>query len=162
MPLTTDQLLDFLRQNGLGYRLYEHEAVFTAEQALKICGHIPGIHCKNLFLKDKDDAMWLVTLPDEKKADLKALPQRIGSKRLSFGNSALLSEALGVNPGSVTPFALINDAAKRVQPVLDRWMMDQELINVHPLANTATITLKTADLVRFMTLLGREPLVISL
>ena len=68
---------------------YEHEAVFTAEQALKICGHIPGVHCKNLFLKDKDGALWLVTLPDEKKADLKALPQRIGSKRLSFGNAAL-------------------------------------------------------------------------
>jgi Ala-tRNA(Pro) deacylase len=162
MPFTPSQLLDFLQQNGIGYSLYEHEAVFTAEEALKACAHIPGVHCKNLFLKDREDALWLVTLPDEKKADLKALPQRIGSKRLSFGNAALLSEALGVNAGSVTPLALINDLPKRVQPVLDRWMMDQELINVHPLANTATVTLKAMDLTRFMTLLGRKPLVISL
>jgi Ala-tRNA(Pro) deacylase len=97
MLFAPDQLLGFLRQNEIRYTLYEHEAVFTAEQALKICGHIPGVHCKNLFLKDKDGALWLVTLPHEKKADLKALPQRIGSKRLSFGNAALLSEALGLN-----------------------------------------------------------------
>jgi Ala-tRNA(Pro) deacylase len=90
------------------------------------------------------------------------LPEKIGSKRLSFGNAALLMDALGVAPGAVTPLALINDAARRVQLVLDREMMDEELINLHPLVNTATITLQTADLLRFLETLGRKPLLAEL
>ncbi len=90
------------------------------------------------------------------------MPEKIGSKRLSFGNAALLMDALGVTPGSVTPLALINDAARRVQLVLDREMMDEELINLHPLVNTATITLQTADLLRFLETLGRKPLLAEL
>jgi Ala-tRNA(Pro) deacylase len=162
MPFGKEELLRFLEGRGMDYTLHEHEPVFTAEEALKVCGHIPGVHCKNLFLKDKTDALWLVTLPDEKRADLKSLPERIGSKRLSFGNAALLMEALGVTPGSVTALALINDKARRVQVVLDREMMQQELINLHPLVNTATITLRTADLMRFFSALGRQPLLAAL
>ena len=90
------------------------------------------------------------------------MPEKIGSKRLSFGNAALLMDALGVTPGSVTPLALINDAARRVQLVLDREMMDEELINLHPLVNSATITLQTADLLRFLETLGRKPLLAEL
>ena len=162
MPLGKDELLGFLGARGIEYALHEHEAVFTAEEALRVCGHIPGMHCKNLFLKDKADALWLVTLPDEKRADLKSLPEKIGSKRLSFGNASLLMEALGVTPGSVTPLALLNDEAKRVQLVLDRSMLQQEMINLHPLINTATITLRSADLLRFLDALGRKPLVAAL
>jgi Ala-tRNA(Pro) deacylase len=162
MPLGKDELLRFLEELGIDYALYEHEAVFTAEEALRVCGHIPGVHCKNLFLKDKADALWLVTLPDETRADLKALPEKIGSKRLSFGNAALLMDALGVAPGSVTPLALVNDRNRRVQLVLDRQMIDEELINLHPLVNTATITLHTADLLRFVDALGRKPLIAEL
>jgi|SRR5437764_726255 Ala-tRNA(Pro) deacylase len=162
MPLGKDELLGFLGARGIEYALHEHEAVFTAEEALRVCGHIPGMHCKNLFLKDKADALWLVTLPDEKRADLKSLPEKIGSKRLSFGNASLLMEALGVTPGSVTPLALLNDEAKRVQLVLDRSMLQQEMINLHPLINTATVTLRSADLLRFLDALGRKPLVAAL
>lgn len=162
MPLGKDELLGFLGARGIEYALHEHEAVFTAEEALRVCGHIPGMHCKNLFLKDKADALWLVTLPDEKRADLKSLPEKIGSKRLSFGNASLLMEALGVTPGSVTPLALLNDEAKRVQLVLDRSMLHQEMINLHPLINTATVTLRSADLLRFLDALGRKPLVAAL
>src|SRR5947209_17458879 len=129
MPFGKDELLRFLEEFGIAYALYEHEPVFTAEEALKVCGHIPGVHCKNLFLKDKADALWLITLPDEKRADLKSLPEKIGSKRLSFGNAALLMETLGVTPGAVTPLALINDEAARGQPVVDRGIMEQDLIN---------------------------------
>jgi Ala-tRNA(Pro) deacylase len=132
------------------------------KRPLKVCGHIPGVHCKNIFLKDKGGALWLVTLPDEKRADLKALPEKIGSKRLSFGDAALLMQALGVTPGSVTAFAIINDEGQRVQLVLDRDMMEQELINLHPLVNTATITVRTADLLRFVDALGRKPLLAGL
>jgi Ala-tRNA(Pro) deacylase len=162
MPFGKEELLRFLEGRGMDYTLHEHQPVFTAEEALKVCGHIPGVHCKNLFLKDKSDALWLMTLPDEKRADLKSLPEKIGSKRLSFGNAALLMDTLGVTPGSVTPLALINDGAARVQPVLDRWMMEQELINLHPLVNTATVTLRTADLMRFFSALGRQPLLAAL
>jgi Ala-tRNA(Pro) deacylase len=162
VPLSKEQLLSFLSENDIGYTLYEHAAVFSAEQALEVCGHIQGVHCKNLFLKDKAGALWLVTLPDEKRADLKALPEKIGSKRLSFAGPELLMNALGVSPGAVTPLALINDQGARVQPVLDSWMMEQELINVHPLVNTATVSFRTADLRRFLALCGRRPLLISL
>jgi Ala-tRNA(Pro) deacylase len=162
MPLGKDELLRFVEELGIDYTLHEHAPVFTAEEALSVVGHIPSVHCKNLFLKDKADALWLVTLPDEKRADLKSLPEKIGSKRLSFGNAVLLTEALGVAPGSVTPLALVNDKDKRVQLVLDRWMMEQELINLHPLVNTATITLRTADLLRFLDALGRKPLLAEL
>jgi Ala-tRNA(Pro) deacylase len=162
MPFGKDELLRFVEELGIDYTLHEHAPVFTAEEALSVVGHIPGVHCKNLFLKDKANALWLVTLPDEKRADLKSLPEKIGSKRLSFGNAALLTEALGVAPGSVTPLALVNDKDKRVQLVLDRWMMEQELINLHPLVNTATITLRTADLLRFLDALGRKPLLAEL
>ena len=162
MPAGKDELLRFLEGRGIDYRLYEHEAVFTADEALSVVGHVPGVHCKNLFLKDKANGLWLVTLPDQKRADLKSLPEKIGSKRLSFGSPPLLMQALGVLPGSVTPLSLINDKARRVQLVLDRQMMDEELINLHPLINTATITLRTADLLRFLEALGRKPLVAGL
>jgi Ala-tRNA(Pro) deacylase len=156
MPFGKDELLRFLEGLGIAYTLHEHAPVFTADEALNVIGHVPGVHCKNLFLKDRADALWLVTLPDEKRADLKHLPEKIGSKRLSFGNSALLMDALGVTPGSVTALALINDEARRVQLVLDREMMEQDLINLHPLVNTATITLRTADLLRFLDAIGRQ------
>ena len=146
----------------ISYKLYEHEAVFTAEEALKVCGHIPGVHCKNLFLKDKKDALFLVTVPDEKRVDLKTLDDKIGSKRLSFGKPELLIEVLGIAPGSVTPLALINDTQKRVQPVLDEWMMRQALINIHPLINTATVTISPQDLLKFMMATGHQPLHVDL
>src|SRR4051794_29904638 len=125
MPLGKEELLRFLEKLGVVYTLHEHAPVFTADEALAAVGHIPGVHCKNLFLKDKGGALWLVTLPDEKRADLKSLPDKIGSKRLSFGNADLLMEALGVTPDSVTALALINDEARRVQHVLDREMMER-------------------------------------
>lgn len=162
MALGKNELLRFLGEQAIDYALYEHEPVFTAEEALKVCGHVAGVHCKNLFLKDKGDRLWLVTLPDEKRADLKSLPGKIGSKRLSFGNADLLMQALGVTPGSVTPLALVNDKAERVELVLDRAMMEEEMINLHPLVNTATVTLRTADLLRFLNALGRKPLLAEL
>ena len=158
MPHSQASILAELDRLTISYKLYEHEAVFTAEEALKVCGHIPGVHCKNLFLKDKKDALYLVTAPDEKRVDLKTLDEKIGSKRLSFGKPDLLMEYLGVLPGSVTPLCLINDVNRKVQPVLDEWMMQQEMINVHPLINTATVTLSPKDLLKFMEVLGYAPL----
>lgn len=162
MPLTQDQMLAYLKDSGLSYTLHEHPAVFTVDEALQHCAHIPGVHCKNLFLKDKKEKLWLVTVPDERVVDLKALPEKIGAARFSFGKPDLLMEVLGVLPGSVTPLALVNDRQKRVTPVLDAWMLSQPLLNYHPLVNTATVTMTPADLLAFMHGLGYSPLQVHL
>jgi Ala-tRNA(Pro) deacylase len=167
MRYSKDDVLARLTQLGLAFQLYEHPAVFTVEESQQHCAHIPGVHCKNLFLKDKKDKLWVVTAPDERKIDLKVLPDKIGKTnvscaRLSFGNPDLLLEVLGVLPGSVTPLAVINDTAKRVTPVLDAWMMQQESLNFHPLINTATIAMRPKDLLAFMQRAGYAPLQVEL
>ncbi|MBI3419826.1 MAG: prolyl-tRNA synthetase associated domain-containing protein [Proteobacteria bacterium] len=162
MPHTPQSLFEYLKHLGVEYTLYEHPAVFTVEEAREHCGHIPGVHCKNLFLRDKKEAMWLVTAPDERVIDLKALNDKIGAKRLSFGRAERLMKYLGLLPGSVTPLGLINDKTRMVQPVLDAWMMQQEMLNVHPLVNTATITLTPAGLNRFLEAQGYHPIQLDL
>ena len=158
MPYSQDQILAYLCEQNFAYTLYEHPAVFTVAEAQMHTAHIPGVHCKNLFLKcGKTEKLFLLTVPDERVVDLKTLPEKLGAKRFSFGKPELLMEKLGVTPGSVTPLALINDTQRQVQPVLDAWMMEQPLLNFHPLANTATVTMKAADLWALMTKLGYVP-----
>lgn len=158
---TRDDLFRRLGELGIDTRTVEHPPVFTVEEARALRGEIPGGHCKNLFLKDRKDRLWLVVCLEEAEIDLKALPARIGAARLSFGRPDLLREVLGVEPGSVTPFALINDVEARVSVVLDRAMMAQELLNYHPLANTATTTIGSADLVKFIRACGHQPQIIA-
>ncbi len=162
MSATSDELLQHLTSLGIKSTTTQHYAVFTVEQARALRGEIPGGHCKNLFLKDKKGVLWLVVCLEDARIDLKGLPARIGSARISFGNADLLREVLGVEPGSVTPFALINDTAHRVNVVLDDKMMASELVSYHPLVNTATVTLTPADLLKFITDCGHEPQVIQL
>jgi Ala-tRNA(Pro) deacylase len=140
----------------------EHPPVFTVEDAKALRGDIPGGHCKNLFLKDKKDQIWLVVCLEEADVDLKRLAPRIGAARLSFGRPELLGQVLGVEPGSVTPFALINDVAQRANVILDADMMRHELLNYHPLVNSATMTIRTTDLVKFIRACGHEPKVVEL
>lgn len=158
---TRDDLFRRLGELGIDTRTVEHPPVFTVEEARALRGEIPGGHCKNLFLKDRKDRLWLVVCLEEADVDLKALPARIGAARLSFGRPEVLREVLGVEPGSVTPFALINDAEARVNVILDRAMMAHELLNYHPLANTATTTIRSADLVKFIRACGHEPKIIA-
>ena len=108
----------------------------TVEEARALRGEIAGGHCKNLFLKDDKGQIWLIVCLEDAQVDLKAAPARIGSRRLSFGKPDLLMEVLGVEPGSVTPFGLINDTGRRVNVVLDAAMMAHEQLNYHPLQNT--------------------------
>ncbi len=125
-------------------------------------GDIPGVHCKNLFLKDAKGKMWLVVAPASKRIDLKKLPDVIGSARLSFGSAARLVSALGVTPGSVTPFALVNDRERKVTVVLDSWMMAQPLLNYHPLVNDATTSIANEDFRRFLAVCGHEVITAAL
>jgi Ala-tRNA(Pro) deacylase len=135
-----------------------HAPVFTVDDAKSVRGKIEGGHTKNLFLKDKQDRLFLAVTLEDVPVDLKGLAPLIGAGRLSFASPDLLREHLGVEPGSVTPFALINDRAGRVQPVLDQAMLDLALLNFHPLENTATTAISSADLLRFVAAQGHKAL----
>ncbi|MGH6717699.1 MAG: prolyl-tRNA synthetase associated domain-containing protein, partial [Alphaproteobacteria bacterium] len=135
---------------------------FTVEEAKVHCGHLSGCHCKSLFLRDKKGNPWLVVARDDARVDLKALAKTLGAGNLSFGTPERLAEVLGVIPGAVTPFALINDTDRRVRVVLDRAMMQAALVNYHPLANDATTAITPADLARFLAATGHDPRTIDL
>ena len=124
-------------------------------------GEIPGGHCKNLFLKDDKGSIYLIVCLEDAKVDLKAAPARIGSRRLTFGKPDLLMEVLGVEPGSVTPFGLINDTQARATVILDKSMMDEEWLNYHPLRNDATTTIRSKDLLAFIRATGHEPRIVG-
>ncbi|ABC21924.1 prolyl-tRNA synthetase associated domain-containing protein [Rhodospirillum rubrum] len=157
MPITTPvDLLAHLSELAISSVTTEHPPVHTVEEAKATHDQIAGCHCKNLFLKDAKGQLWLVVCPYDRVVDLKTLHRRIGAARLSFGKPELLDEVLGVRPGSVTPFALVNDTAHRVKVVLDRAMMAQDRLNYHPLVNTATTTISAADLRRFLAACGQS------
>jgi Ala-tRNA(Pro) deacylase len=161
MPATREDLFARLKSLGIETKTRDHAPVYTVEEAQALRGQIEGGHCKNLFLKDDKGNIWLIVCLEESQIDLKAAPAKIGSRRLSFGKPDLLKEVLGVEPGSVTPFALINDTENRVNVVLDAAMMAHELVNYHPLENTATTTIRAADLLSFIRSCGHEPKVVA-
>jgi len=158
MPKTPDQLFAALDALGIPYRTVKHPPVFTVEQAQALRGQIPGGHTKNLFLRDKKNALYLVVAQEDAEIELKGLHRRLGaSGRFSFGSADLLREVLGVAPGAVTPFGAINDSEGRVTVVLDAAMMEHDTLNFHPLVNAMTTSIKRDDLVKFLRSTGHEP-----
>lgn len=156
-------LMAYLDQLGIETSTKTHPPIFTVEDGEEHWADIPGVHCKNLFLCDAKKAMWLVVCPTERVIDLKSLPDKIGSKRLSFGSADRLRRVLAVEPGSVTPFALFNDRQDHaVTVVLDQWMMDQPLLNFHPLENTATTTISNLGLKAFVESCGHTHKIVDL
>jgi Ala-tRNA(Pro) deacylase len=127
------------------------------EQSQALRGTIPGGHTKNLFLKDKKDQVYLVVAPEDARVDLKVLHRKLGTGRFSFGSADLLRALLGVEPGAVTPFGVINDRDKRVSVVIDTGLMENAVINCHPLVNTMTTSIARDDLVKFLIATGHEP-----
>lgn len=163
MPKSRQDLFSFLEQLGIETRTFEHPPLFTVQDSQALRGEIPGGHTKNLFLKDKKDNFFLLTFGEEAVVDLKRIHQLIGaSGRVSFGRPEMLMELLGVAPGSVTIFGLINDAQRRVRPFLDAALMENEAINAHPLTNEATTTIAKADLLRFIAATGHEAAILKL
>ena len=162
--MATDRagLLHRLDELGIAHTTFEHPPVYTVEEAERHTGHIPGGHCKNLFLKDRKGGLWLLICLNQRRIDINRLAKVLGCARLSFGNAELLEEVLGVTPGGVTPFALVNDRDRRVQPLLDRTMLSLEHLNYHPLTNAATTTIAAADLPRFIEACGHEQRIIDL
>jgi Ala-tRNA(Pro) deacylase len=158
MPATPDELFAYLDSLGIAHNTVSHPAVFTVEEARTLRGTIAGFHTKNLFLRDKKDAPYLVVAPEDAVIELKSLHRLLGaSGRFSFGSADLLRLLLGVEPGSVTPFAAINDTAGRVTVVLDAAMMAHEALNFHPLVNTGTTTISREGLVKFLEATGHRP-----
>jgi Ala-tRNA(Pro) deacylase len=147
---------------GIEHSTIAHPPLFTVEEGRPWHDKIPGLHCKNLFIKDRKGGIWLVVMPAEKRADLGRLEKALGAPRFSFARPDVLAEVLALTPGSVTPFGLMNDAERRVTVILDEAMFDSEWVNLHPLHNAASTTLRSADLLRFVRALGYAPIVVRL
>ena len=152
-----ERLLADLAALSIDYELHEHVAVFTVEESRGIKTDIPGVHTKNLFLRDTSGAFWLLTVPAEARIDLKRLPQAIGCKRVSFGKPDEMRRLIGIEPGSVTPLAMINALPGSISCFLDDPLADKQSVNVHPLRNTATIGLAGNDILRLLAHWGHEP-----
>jgi Ala-tRNA(Pro) deacylase len=158
MPSTPAELFAFFDRLDIPCSTVSHPPLFTVEQSRELRGTIPGGHTKNLFLKDKRGAYYLVVASEDAAIDMKGLHRRLGAKgRFSFGSADVLRELLGVEPGSVTPFAAINDVAGKVAIVLDAAMLAHEVLNYHPLVNTMTTSISRAGLMTFLKACGHEP-----
>ena len=163
MSKTSDELLAYLESLGIATTTVEHPPLHTVEDSRSLRGEIPGGHVKNLFLKDKKGRIFLLVLEENATVDLKRVHEKIGAQgRVTFGSADLLEEVLGVRPGAVTPFGAINDTERRVTIVLDAELMRHERVNVHPLVNTRTTGLASADLIKFLESTGHSPVVIAL
>jgi Ala-tRNA(Pro) deacylase len=151
-----------LRELGIAWTTHAHAPVFTVAEAAALYASQPGGHTKNLFLKDRKDGLWLVVARDELAIDLNALAKALGVTRFSFGSAELLPQTLGVEPGSVTPFAIINDTAGRVRVVLDEALLALEPLNFHPLRNDRTTAITAAELLKFLRACKHEPVIARL
>ncbi|KUO61770.1 MAG: DNA-binding protein [Alphaproteobacteria bacterium BRH_c36] len=156
-PKTRPELFDRLRELGFPTTTIDHPAVFTVAQSEALERDIPGGHTKNLFLKDAKGRLFLIVAKSSTGVDLKALPKTLGCARLSFGKPELMMEVLGITPGSVTAFCLINDPEQRVTVVVDAALMQHDIINCHPLENTATTSIARDDLLAFIRACGHAP-----
>lgn len=156
-----ETLLELLDQLGVEHSTHDHPAVFRVGEGDDIKAALPGAHTKNLFLKDAKGQLWLISARDTTVIDLKQLHPVIGAARLSFGPEALMVETLGVTPGSVTAFALINDRDHRVRFVFDQALAEAERVNFHPLTNTATTGVSQRGLRIFLAALGVTPLIVD-
>lgn len=154
-------LIAYFDAHGVAHATLDHPAVFRVGEGEEVKKGLPGAHTKNLFLKDAKGRLWLISAADDTQIDLKRLHTVIGSARLSFGSAELMAETLGVTPGSVTAFALINDPDQQVSFVLDRKLAEAGHVNFHPLINTATTTLDAEGFRGFLKALGRSPLVVD-
>ncbi len=162
MPASPDELFAYLDRLGVVHTTVTHPPLFTVEQSQALRGTIPGGHTKNLFLKDKKGALFLVTAPEDSQIELKSLHRVLGaSGRFSFGSAELMRETLGVDPGAVTPFGALNDTGGRVTIVLDEALLMHDTINCHPLVNTMTTSIPREGLLAFLAATGHKPRIMA-
>ena len=162
MSAAQQELIKRLGRLGIDTKTFSHPAVYTVEEAKALRGRLPGAHSKNLFLKDKKNCFWLVVTLEDKTIDLKVLRKTIGAAPLSFGKTNALVEKLGVEPGSVTPFSIINDKKQLVKVVFDKDFLSFDPLNFHPLVNTATTQISKDGLLTFVNDCGHKPIILTL
>lgn len=161
MPVTRQDLFGYLDDLDIAHTTYDHAPVFTVEDSAKIKAGLPGGHTKNLFLKDKAGAFFLICALGDTSVRINKLHPLLDCKRLSFGKAEPLLQYLGVVPGSVTLFSVLNDAAGQVTLVLDAALLKYEIVNFHPLLNDATTAISSADMIKFAKAAGHDPIVID-
>jgi Ala-tRNA(Pro) deacylase len=163
MPATPSDLFALLDRLGIRHETVEHEPLFSVEQSRHLRGEIPGAHTKNLFLIDRKDRLFLVVAGEETRIDIKSLHLKLGaSGRLSFGKPAVMQEVLGVTPGSVTPFAVMNDTLNRVSVALNADLLRQSPLNFHPLVNTMSTRIEPQGLLQFLEATAHKPQILAL
>jgi Ala-tRNA(Pro) deacylase len=160
-PSSPGELFHRLNELGIEVATVEHKPVFTVEEAKAHRGQIAGCHTKNLFLRNKKGAMWLVVCLEDRSIDLKTLGRKLGAGNLSFGSAERLMKYLGVIPGAVTPFGVVNDSGGKVRVVLDRGVLEKEPLNFHPLDNAMTTSIGASDFVRFLESVDHAPLMMD-
>ncbi|HHI89273.1 MAG TPA: prolyl-tRNA synthetase associated domain-containing protein [Hellea balneolensis] len=161
MDARQKQLFAFLDKLGIAHKTHRHEAIFTVEQGAHIKAKLPGGHTKNLFLKDKAGQMFLLCALGSTQIAINRLHKVLGCKRLSFGKPDLMEQVLGVSPGSVCLFALMNDRQKQVRLVLDKALLDHDIVNFHPLRNTATTAITSQDMLKFARATDHDPVIVD-
>lgn len=164
------QLFEFLKKHKIAYRLFEHQPVFTVDDkpvvtaidGVPASGQIPGPHFKTLFLRDKKDTFFLVSVTEEKRVDLNALSGALGCGRLSFGKPEQLLEILKLTPGSVTPYGLLFDPENKVHFVLDEDALSSAWVSFHPLRNDMTLVTTHQDFLACMAVMGHRPQIVRI
>ena len=162
MPASDKNLFDQFAVLGIETTTVRHSPMFTVKDGEKELVDVPGGHCKTLFLKDKNENLWLVVMLGKIRLDMKSLQKKLGSSRLSFAKPDLMWEVLGVEPGAVTPFVILNESARNIKVVLDKKMMKEKLLNYHPLRNDATTTISASDLLKFIYAMEHKPIILDL
>jgi Ala-tRNA(Pro) deacylase len=157
LPTSPEMLMATLTSLDISFTTHMHPPLSTVEDAKAFRGDLQGAHIKNLYLRDRKKRNFLLVAEEDKAIDLKVLPGRISSNRLSFGSADRLFEMLGVRPGAVSPFTLINDPYHRVQLLLDADLADEPCLFAHPLVNDMTLGVSGADLIRFFIHTGHDP-----
>lgn len=158
--MTSDELLAHLESLGIAGTTSTHPPLRTVEDSKRLRGVLPGGHVKNLFLRDKRGRHWLLTTLEDTKVDLKAMARRLDAAKFSFASAEALGALLGIEPGAVSPLAVVNDTGGKVTVVFDEAMLARDPLNVHPLRNDRTTTLPTADLLKFLSACSHAPLVL--
>ena len=156
LPTTPEMLMAFLDKLEISYVIHRHPPLRTVEDSKLHRGKLTGIHIKNLYLRDRKKQSFLLVTEENQKIDLKNLNQKIGCDRLSFGSAERLFEMLGVRPGAVSPFTLINDPNQKVCLVMDTALQSNKRIYAHPLVNDVTLGIDGTSLQRFFTYIGHQ------
>lgn len=161
MPASRQELFDYLDSQNISHNTLEHDPIFRVEDSLELKAQRPGANTKNLFLKDKSGRFFLICAQSDSSIRINKLHPLLDCKRLSFGKAEPLYDLLGVTPGSVTLFSILNDTENQVTLILDAALLNHDIVNFHPLLNDATTAISSADMIAFAKATGHVPVILD-